>query len=68
MVANKYQLPSKCQIVAEGVVSGRLMFDMGNASNDYDTFTAPCEIHYESFCYSDHLQWSIAEICSSRIR
>jgi hypothetical protein len=56
MVANEYQLPFEYRIAAEGVVSGRLMFDMGNASNDYDTFTAPCEIHYESFCYSGHMQ------------
>jgi hypothetical protein len=56
MVANGYQLLSKCQIVAEGVVSGGWAFDMGDASNDYDTFTAPCEIHDESFCYGDHMQ------------
>ena len=42
MVANGYQLLSKCQIVAEGVVSGRLAFDMGDTSDDHDS----CSQHH----------------------
>jgi hypothetical protein len=68
MVANEYQLPSKCRIglgadwiVAEGPVSGRLESDMRNTSNDYDMFTTPCVTHDESLSYSDHNHGSIAE-------
>jgi hypothetical protein len=42
MVANEHQLPSKCRIVAEEVVSGGLAFDLGDTSDDHD----PCLPHH----------------------